>query len=728
VLNIQALSPLLSAVVTFALGASVLLRDRRRATYTSFAALTLTLALYYLLDFLHNFTQVEWLDWVKLFPAAFIPTSATRFFRAFLAEPVMGGTHRSLRVTYAWTALWCLLILYAGVFDPIHDQLWFQFPFSVYVFGALYRCMFDLYAQYRRTLTRVEKARLRYLLIGGTLAITLAITDFLPRLGVTVPAIGSVLVLLYLYFLSQTLFRYRLLDLNELVGKMVVLASLVVILSVVYGLLLYWVGGGKLEGVFIFNTVVASTVILILFEPVRAVLEGAIHRWLVAERGDLRHRMESLRVELMNVIDVRDMVRRVLAVLEESRRVTHAAIYLLEPDGAGYELVGHVGPRPVDRLDVAARRPLIERVRESPLLLEALERELSAVERAGGPNKEKAIGELDAIARALGELGAALVLPVGGGEVDVPPALLCLRDERARHAYGLDDLDVFRGLAAQMAVVLENSRAYERMKERDRLAALGEMAAGLAHEIRNPLGAIKGAAQLLVGPDGRPQEPGGAEHGEFLGIIVEEVNRLNRVVSQFLDYARPYKPQEHAEIDVGEVVRKTVTLLEREEGAEKITIQLALGEGLPKVRGDAEQLRQVFLNLGINAVQAMQPTGGTLTITTRHRPRRREPVDLVEVVFADTGPGIPRDQLKHLFIPFFTTKEKGTGLGLPISQRIVSHHGGAIEVRSLLGRGSQFSVILPAADENTSITATGSISRASVGLPPGPSRTPTRVV
>jgi signal transduction histidine kinase len=729
-MNPQALSPLLSALVTLAIGASVLLRDRRRPTYTTFSAFTLTLSLYYLMTFLSvAVDHGEWWSWAAFFPAAFIPVNATRFFRAFLAEPAVGGSRRSLRVTYAWTAAWCGLLIYGAIGKPIHRQFWFQFPFSVYVFGALYRCVFDLYTQYRRTLTRVEKARIRYLMLGGFVATTLAISDFLPRLGVTVPAIGNVLTLLYLYFLAQTLFRYRLLDLNELVGKMVVLGSLVVILSVVYGLLIAWIGGGKIEGIFILNTLVASFVILILFEPVRTLLETSINRWLLSERGDLRHRIDNLRRELMNVIDMRDMIRRTLATLEESRRVTHAAIYLLDADGAGYDLIGHVGPRPAERLDAVARRAFFERLRENPVMLEALERELLALEGASQTGKapEKEQSELDAIARTLQETNASLAVPIsvgGAGGGDHEPlvlGVLVLRDERLRNAYGLDDLDIFRSLAAQMAVVIENSRVYERMKERDRLAALGEMAAGLAHEIRNPLGAIKGAAQLLVGPDGSPSpSTGAAEVTEFLGIIVDEVNRLNRVVSQFLDYARPYKIFESAEVDLNEVVRKTMALLEPQEGADKITITPNLAETLPRVRGDAEQLRQVFLNLGINAVQAM-PAGGQLTITTRRRMGRRDPGAFVEIVFADNGQGIARDQLKNLFIPFFTTKEKGTGLGLPISQRIVAHHGGAIEVRSTLGKGTQFIVLLPVAEE-TSVTTTGNISRASLALPPRASR------
>ncbi|MBI4509298.1 MAG: GAF domain-containing protein [Deltaproteobacteria bacterium] len=718
VMNIQALSALLASVVTLAIGASVVLRDRNRKTYVTFAAFTFTVALYHLFTFLSAATTSPWYSWLALWPAAFVPTTAVRFFRAFLNEPAIGAKRRRPQLTYFWTALWCGAIAYGAVVRPIHQEAWFLYPFATYVFGGLYRCVWDLYVQYRATVAGVEKARIRYLMIGGFVATTLAVTDFLPRLGVTFPTIGNVLTILYLYFLSQALFRYRLLDLHELMGKMLVLGSLVVILSVVYGILLLWVGGGKQQGLFILNTIVASFVILILFEPVRAILENAISRWLVRERHELRYRMDGLRRELMNVIDTRDLVRKILSSLEESRRVTHAAIYVIDAEGAGFDLAGFVGPRPVDRIDLVTRRPFVDRLRGGPVALEALERELANLESQRGGAPEKEVETLDAIARTLDEMHASLAIPIsGGGEgtgnIEMVIGVIGLRDERLRNAFGVDEVEVFKLLAAQAAITMENSQVFERMKERDRLAALGEMAAGLAHEIRNPLGAIKGAAQLLVGPDGRPAAGAAQEVGEFLSIIVDEVNRLNRVVSQFLDYARPYKG-EAAEVDINEVVKKTVQLLETQEGATAVGIDVRLSEGLPRIRGDAEQLRQVFLNLGLNAIQAMAE-GGRLSISTGRRPGRRrgDQGTFIEVRFRDTGPGIARENLKKLFIPFFTTKEKGTGLGLPISQRIITHHGGRIEVRSEVGKGSTFAVILPLAEE-TSITTTGSIARSSV--------------
>ena len=190
-------------------------------------------------------------------------------------------------------------------------------------------------------------------------------------------------------------------------------------------------------------------------------------------------------------------------------------------------------------------------------------------------------------------------------------------------------------------------------------------------------------------------------------------------MSQFLDYARPYRG-EMDRLDVNEVVRRTVPLLPPTgdgAGAPRPEIVLDLHPELPRLRGDAEQLRQVFLNLALNAVQALEGVAagpgvgkGRLTISTALRRGRPGSPPLIEVRFSDNGPGIAPATQKNLFIPFYTTKEKGTGLGLPISQRIIENHGGHIEVRSrqwgagasaqgglLGGCGATFTVVLPVA-------------------------------
>jgi signal transduction histidine kinase len=228
------------------------------------------------------------------------------------------------------------------------------------------------------------------------------------------------------------------------------------------------------------------------------------------------------------------------------------------------------------------------------------------------------------------------------------------------------------------------------MRERDRLAALGEMAAGLAHEIRNPLGAIKGAAQCL---DPHTVPP---EDREFVEVIVEEVNRLNGVVTAFLDYARPLK-QNFGPADVNEVVTRTLRLIQNDL-PKHILIKEELSPDLWRVDADAEQLKQVLINLIQNAVQALGHSPGEILVRTS-KPERfgdfRHP-DSVQIMVSDNGPGIPSDQQLNIFVPFFTTKQKGTGLGLAICQRIVKSHGGTITVQSRPGEGASFIIRLPA--------------------------------
>ena len=710
-MGVQAVSALLAALLILAIGASVLLRSRSDRVYTSFAAFTFTVSAWYLCTFIGVTISSRVMGWLALWFAATIPPIAIRFFRIFLAQPSIGGPKRGPRVTLAWTLLAYAGLIVSAIYKPvgklIHEERYFLIPFGIYVFGGLYRCVYDLYIQYRATTKRVERTRVGYLALGGFVATTLTLTHALPQIGVTWfgvawSAVGNVLGILYLYFLSQTLFRYRLIDLNELLGKMAVLGTLVVLLWAVNSFLLYWIRDTRTD-LYLLNALVASFVILILFEPVRSWLENGINRWLLRQRTELRGRIDAVRRELPGVVDVADMVQRITTALEESRRVTDASIYLLDADGAGFDRASYIGQAPPERLDANAERPLLERVRGGYLDHDQLVHE--AEEQAAAPQADPKRVPIGALLGRLDELRAGVIFPLlGSAETEQGPWLLGLfgmRDDRTEHPFDADDLDTFRQLANAAARVIESSQAYERVKERDRLAALGEMSAGLAHEIRNPLGAIKGAAQLLITSDGAtPPLPGAAtETAELLEIIVEEANRLNNVVTRFLDYARSERPGREGagKVDLNQVVRKTVQLL-HQELPKSIELRVRTDDMLPPIAGDPESLMQVFLNLGQNALHAM-PDGGTLEIlTTRRRRSRLGYGQFAEVRFRDTGIGIPRDKLKKLFIPFYTTKQKGTGLGLAISHRIINQHGGTIEVRSTLGQGSTFSVFLPAAE------------------------------
>ena len=218
------------------------------------------------------------------------------------------------------------------------------------------------------------------------------------------------------------------------------------------------------------------------------------------------------------------------------------------------------------------------------------------------------------------------------------------------------------------------------------LSSLGQMAAGLAHEIKNPLGSIKGSAEIL-GDD----FPAGSRKHEMAQVLIKESDRLNGVVEDFLNFARP-RPIDRKPARLDAVVEDVLSQVEIDAASREIRVVRSFDESLPAVLVDAEKLHQVFLNLALNAVTAM-PGGGTLTVETRRRSFDGKPH--VSLTFADEGIGIAPEDMERIFDPFFSRSERGTGLGLSISHTIVRNHGGRIEVAANHPKGTRFSVVLP---------------------------------
>ncbi len=218
----------------------------------------------------------------------------------------------------------------------------------------------------------------------------------------------------------------------------------------------------------------------------------------------------------------------------------------------------------------------------------------------------------------------------------------------------------------------------------DRLAAMGELTAGVAHEVRNPLGVIRASVQLL-----EDAQCDAARIEEAAEVIKQEIDRLDKVIKALLDFGRPSKPT-LVRADLNSVIEDVVLFTNRFAGQSDVLIEQHLAPDLPLVLGDPDQLKQVFLNLVTNAVQAMSTTGGTIAIHTRGTG------EYVEVRVSDNGPGIAQRDLTKVFDPFFTKRAEGTGLGLTIVHRIIDEHDGHIEVVSD-SSGTVFTVTLPAA-------------------------------
>ena len=235
----------------------------------------------------------------------------------------------------------------------------------------------------------------------------------------------------------------------------------------------------------------------------------------------------------------------------------------------------------------------------------------------------------------------------------------------------------------------------EQVRRSDRLAALGVLAAGVAHEVRNPLVGVRAAAQLMEREPGFPPNL-----QEFTGIIIREVDRLNRLVGDLLAFAGR-RPLQMQSCNINQVVEEALRLEESGLQAGGVTVVRRYDPAVPAVAAEPERLLQVFLNLIRNGAEAMAGGAGELQVRTRFERVAPQCAGRAAAVveIGDRGPGILPEIQAQLFNPFFTTKDGGTGLGLPISLRIVEGHGGAIEVQSEVGQGTTFRVLLPIASD-----------------------------
>jgi signal transduction histidine kinase len=273
-----------------------------------------------------------------------------------------------------------------------------------------------------------------------------------------------------------------------------------------------------------------------------------------------------------------------------------------------------------------------------------------------------------------------------------------------------EDIQILTMFASEACLAMENASLYEslenaleslratqgRLVQSEKLAALGEMAAKIAHEIKNPLTVIGGFAARLE-RKGQEEAGEGPSHRKYLRIILKEVQRLERIIHQTLYFSRDVMPAVKR-MDLNTEIRDALAMFRDDLDEAKILVDIDLAADLPPISADPDQLRQVLWNLVSNAIQAMVH-GGKLTVATR----RAVPEEGDGVVFlvGDTGGGIPYDVVHNIFNPFFTTKTKGTGLGLPIVHAIVQKHGGSIQLDNREGKGVTFSIFLPRVPRET---------------------------
>jgi len=480
--------------------------------------------------------------------------------------------------------------------------------------------------------------------------------------------------------------RYRLMDLDAALMRGLIRTFTFIVMAAPFFFLIAAAEraylGSTVHGPFFVATLIICALAASMVRPIHAAANELLDSLFSVRGRDYRDALLSFSRESTRILELEPLVERVVETLASTLGVRMAAVYVAHLDtGFRLDAIRGSGGSKLPNV-LSAEHPLVlglGDVRE-PVVREELELRGDVRLPRGG-----------SLLAAMSDAGIDLALPLRSPEQVEGLILLGRRESGAM--FSSEDIEALELMASQVSIALENARLYadlkrsrELIQRSDRLSAIGTMAAGLAHEIRNPLVSIRTFTQLL------PERIEDEEfRSKFLDLTLSEVDRICLLINELLAFARP-APAELQHVDLNDCLERICLLLESQARGASVKLAFAHTDGLPSVTADEDQVKQVVMNVILNAIQACSD-GGSVRVSTAGSSDFEEPRVCIRV--ADDGPGIEPERLKHIFDPFYTTRSEGTGLGLSIAHQIITHHGGDIDVETELGRGTTFVISLP---------------------------------
>ena len=565
-----------------------------------------------------------------------------------------------------------------GLFYPV---------FSVYFITYMLLCFIFLIDTYKKTVGLL-RLQIKYCLVGMSFTAALGVSSnlFLPMAGVSkYNWAGPTFSVIMVGFTTYSIVRHRLMDINIVFTKGTTYFFLLLLLFI--PLLLIGILSQKL----FFGTISSLHTLIVflllflaaaLFGRMKPGAEKAVEQIFFKDRYDYRETLGKFSKALVSILDLRSLSKRIVETITQTMGVQKASLFLMSEEKGGYSL------RESKNVNHTTSTQYLSKEAPLPYYLQKVGEVIIREELA----KRVHVPVIKNVVDEMSSLEAEVSIPLIWKEQLI--GMINLSHKFSKDIYSREDIELLSVLANQAAIAIENARLYEDLKQSksyirraDRLASLGTLTAGLAHEIRNPLVAIKTLTHLL------PERLDDEEfRNKFLQIASGEVDRISSLVTELLDFARPSDPKLEME-NINIILDGMILLVSTEANKKQINVRKGYDPHLPLAQIDREQMKQVFLNILLNAIEAT-PERGKIIIRTRSfiKPSG-EPY--VQVEFTDTGCGIPSDELEEIFNPFFTTKISGSGLGLSISNQIVRDHGGYIDVESQLREGSSFFVNLP---------------------------------
>lgn len=561
-------------------------------------------------------------------------------------------------------------------FTGIQSYSWGHYPLAgpLYALSIMFYFLYvlSIYLLYYSLISKSEQYdtrkinQIKYVLIAFVGGCT-GFVDFLPKYHVPIYPWGHISSLIFIFIIAYTILKHRLMDVVVVIRKGLLYSFIAGLLTALYLSLVFIFGnylGGRKSAASIFFTIISIIIFSLIFQPLRDKVQEIIDKLFFRGKYDYQKTLKELSLTARSIAGIDELSDKVLSSIADIIKIDKASIYVLDKRSNKYSLRRAIGDSPV---------------------------ELSSEIFTGLSNNKEPI-MFDNISRTF-DPKYAIVFPFISKDKLV--GVMCLGDKLSGEVYSDDDIDLLATLCNQMGVSIENAMLYEdalesqkQLYQADKLATVGALAAGLAHEIKNPIAAIKGFSQVL---DKAMKEKDAEAIKDFKEVVPRQLDRINEIVERLLKLSKPPKP-EMGKVNLNVIVDEVVKLIEKQAIKQKVEIKKELGD-IPEVIGDAGQLSQAMLNLLLNAVQSM-PEGGTVWVKS-HRTK-----DSVTVEIKDSGQGIPRSFVTRIFDPFYTTKAGGSGLGLAVTRKIVIDHHGSIKVESEEGHGATFTIELPFIVEN----------------------------
>jgi signal transduction histidine kinase len=593
-----------------------------------------------------------------LIAALLLPALAYKFFSFFFFERI---------ALLKWFLATAVLIALVAVIPLQSFYFWANIATGVFVFWAFVHITLHLFEVYRSAENLKIKTRAFFVAVGMAVctffSVVGQIRSELGGLSLPLPYWGNLLTAVFIYFLYQMTLNPRLREIRELMLRGIRVILMTLLLTIIFLSLLVWVGKDDPE-LFVFNTFIASFFILSLFEPVRQSLDRFFLKKFIVDRFEFEELLTRLQKKIRSSKELQDLIDIVLVGIKESGRIYQAGLFLWDQNARLYRL--HSQSSLNFKTTLGPDSPLLQYLKEvSPRVLLELESDVPGA--VGDELKEM-------------HTHVALALQKDQEILGVWVLRTSLRSTNPYTSFSDPELDALNQVGQDVVNALDQFHHFESLERQKKLAALGELSGALAHELKNPLGAIHGAAQLL---ETSPTLLN-AEDRECVMILKKEIDRMQQTIGQYLHFARTSESQE--DVSLEGVVRRAVHSLEARSKKTGCEIQVIADESNIHVVTDALKLEQIITNLVQNSIEAF-----SRKISLRITSSENEAV----IKVSDDGPGIPDSVLPDIFTPLFTTKKAGSGLGLPIVKKMVDSLGGDISVTSVVGTGTTFSVVLP---------------------------------